>query len=292
MASRFEVARSTLGRDPAHLPLRDRAALRILNRAGAATSAHLDILVYRNYRVAQHRLRLLWCWGLLERATLPPAGSQAGAPYAYRPSRACLRRLGYRRPRWRGPGYLEHTLDAVDAVCALVASASHDERPIVQLWLPERLAADALGGEPIPDAIVVLATATGLGVVCLELDEATQHAAPIRAKLAAYQRALAARPGWHVLFVVPGAARAAWLRRVAAETDHGGISLWTAARDDLRLAGADAPITSLTGPAATSSLRAATVEAGPWRSREPVGSQAWIELLGTGGGEDVPAILT
>jgi hypothetical protein len=138
----------------------------------------------------------------------------------------------------------------------------------------------------------VLVTATGSGVVCLELDEATQHAAPIRAKLAAYRRSLAARPGWHALFVVPGAARAAWLRRVAAATDVGGISLWTVARDDLRLAGADAPITSLTGPAATSSLRGAMVDARPWRSRDPVGSLAWIELLGTGGGEDVRAVLT
>jgi hypothetical protein len=64
------------------------------------------------------------------------------------------------------------------------------------------------------------------------------------------------------------------------------------ARDDLRLAGADAPITSLSGPAATSSLRGAMVDARPWRSRDPVGSLAWIELLGTGGGEDVRAVLT
>jgi hypothetical protein len=34
------------------------------------------------------------------------------------------------------------------------------------------------------------------------------------------------------------------------------------------------------------------VEARPRRGWEPVGSQAWIELLGTGGGEDVAALLT
>lgn len=290
MASRFEVARSTLGRDPAHLPLRDRATLRILNRAGAATSAHVDVLVYRNHRVAQHRLTLLWRWGLLERATQPPAGSQAGAPYAYRLSRACLRRLGYRRPAWRGPGYLDHTLDAVDAACALVRSAGNDQRPLVQLWFPERLAANALGDGPAPDAILVLTTDTGSGVVCLEMDEATQHAAPIRGKLRAYRRALAGRPGWHVLFVVPSGDRAGWLRRVAGATDV-GVMLWTVSREDLGQAGADAPITSLAQPVVTSSLRSAMADSHPRHSRAPVGSQAWIELLGTGGGEDVTAVL-
>jgi hypothetical protein len=138
----------------------------------------------------------------------------------------------------------------------------------------------ALGGKPIPDGIVVLATAAGSGVICLELDEATQHAAPIRAKLGAYRQALAGRSGWHVLFVVPGPARAAWLRRVAVATDLNAVRVWTVARDDLRLAGADAPITSLTGTPATPTLHAAMVGARSRRSREPVANQAWIELLG------------
>jgi len=185
MANRFHVARTTLGRDPAYLPIRDRAVLRIINRAGSATSAQLAILAYGNLRHAQRRLTRMWRWGLLERSAQPPKESQAGAPYAYRLSRACLRRLGYRRPAWRGPGYLEHALDAVDAVCGLVAASPRGQ--LVQLWLPDRLTRTVLEPGPGPDAIVVMSSDSGSAVVCLEIDESTQHAAPIRDKLSAQQ---------------------------------------------------------------------------------------------------------
>ena len=62
MTYRFRAARTALACDPGHLPLRDRAVLRILNRAGAATVAQLTILAYRNRRLAQTRLRRLWEW--------------------------------------------------------------------------------------------------------------------------------------------------------------------------------------------------------------------------------------
>jgi len=47
MTYRFRAARTALARDPGHLPMRDRAVLRILNRTGAATVAQLTILAYR-----------------------------------------------------------------------------------------------------------------------------------------------------------------------------------------------------------------------------------------------------
>lgn len=291
MASPFRVARPTLGRDPAHLPVRDRAVLRIVNRAGAATSAQLTVLAYGNHRLAQRRLQRLWRWGLLERAVLPPIGSQGGAPYAYRLSAACLRRLGYRRPRWRGPGYLEHTLDAVDAVCALVRAEGRDGGSIVQLWLPERVAAGVLEGDRRPDAIVVLESDAGSGVVCLEVDEATQHLAPMRDKLQAYARALHGRRGWHVVFVVPGAARAGWLRRLAAGPDLAAVNLWTMTRDELARHGADARLTALAAADDVRPLRAAATDPRPRRSATPVASRAWLELLGTGGGEESGALL-
>ena len=56
MTYRCRPARTALARDPGHLPMRDRAVLRILNRTGAATVAQLTILAYRNRRLAQANL--------------------------------------------------------------------------------------------------------------------------------------------------------------------------------------------------------------------------------------------
>ena len=67
----FRAATHSLRRDLSHLPLRDRAVIRILNRAGAATAAQLTTLAYGNRRVAQERLGLLWHLGFLERAPVP-----------------------------------------------------------------------------------------------------------------------------------------------------------------------------------------------------------------------------
>lgn len=288
MTSGFRAATHSLQRDLGHLPLRDRAVIRILNRAGAVTAAQLTALAYGNRRVAQERLGLLWRLGFLERMAVPTA---AGGPaYAYRPSAATLRRLGYRRHAWRGPGYLAHTLDAVEAVCALVRSGGDQGQPPVQLWLPESMATAVLEGVE-PDAIVVLATNAGTGVVCLEIDEATQHAVPIRDKLEAYRRALEGRQGWHVVFVVPTLARLAWLKRRAARTTLSQTSVWGATAEDLHANGARAPLDCLHPGRPSTILRDVTAESRNRRSAAPVATGAWLELLGSGGGEELSDIL-
>jgi len=291
MSSRFRTAAAHLERDPAELRRRDRAVLRILNRSGAATAAQLTVLAYRNRRLAQACLRRLWSDGLLERALLPPSSLRGGAPYAYRLSRGCLRRLGYRRIPPRGPGYLTHTLDAVDAVCALVAAGDPDRRPLVQLWLPESIVADALPDGPRPDALVVLDDGRRSGVLCLEIDEATQHVAPIRAKLRAYREALAVRRGWHVVFAVPTAARGAWLGRAARGADLSLISAWAVTSAQLSAHGIEAPLTSLADAGRSTTLGGALTDVGPRRSAAPVGSGAWLDLLGSGAGEELEALL-
>ena len=291
MTYRFRPACTTLRRDPAHLRVRDRAVLRILNRSQAATAAQLAVLAYGHRRLAQRRLRQLWQWGYLERTTLPPLGPRGGAPYAYRLASACLHRLGYGRAPWRGPGYLGHTLDAVEAVCALVRVADSEGRPGVQLWLPESIVGDALPAGPVADAVVVLAGAAGSGVVCLEIDESTQHVAPIRAKLRAYRRAIGGRPGWHALFVVPSTARGGWLRRIARGRDLDGLSLFVVTADALHRDGAAAELASVVGPARTLTLEALLSDAWPRRSATPVATPAWLDLLGSGGGEEPGELL-
>lgn len=285
MTHRFRQASATLQRDPGHLRVRDRAVLRILNRTGAATAAQLALLAYGHRRLAQARLRQLWQMGYLERTTLPPSGPRGGAPYAYRLSSACLRRLGYRRTPSRGPGYLAHTLDSVEAVCAIVRAADPD-RPLVQLWLPESIAADALPAGPAPDAVVVLANADGSGVVCLEIDESTQHIAPIRDKLRAYRRAIGGRPGWHALFVVPSSARRGWLCRVAQGCDLDDLSVFVVTADDLHRGGTAAELSSADGSARTLMFAMLLSDGRSRRSPTPVATRAWLELLGSGGGEE------
>ncbi len=291
MTYRFLAACATIQRDPAHLRLRDRAVLRILNRAGAATAAQLTTLAYRNRRLAQAHLRRLWADGLLERASLPPAGSRGGSPLAYRLSPACLHRLGYGRNPWRGPGYLAHTLDGVEVVAALVRSGEREPQPPVQLWLPESIVGDLAPDGTAPDALVVIATETGAGVVSLEIDEATQHVAPIRDKIDGYRRALDGRAGWHVLFVVPTAARQAWLRRLAARLDLGLARFWTVTSGDLGESGLDAVVAGIGPGAPILTLRGALDDTKQRWSQTPVGTAAWLELLGSGGGEEPSKLL-
>lgn len=271
---------------------RDRAALRILDRAEAATPRQLAILAYGHRRIAQRRLAALWRAGLLERTVLPPA-PRGGAEIAYRLSREARRRLGDRSTRARGSNRLGHTLDIVETICALVM-ATDDPRNTspVALWLTEATARSHLGGPPFPDSVVVLEVEGRRGVVCLEIDEATQRRAPIEAKLGGYRRLLGSEPAWQVLFVVPSATRARWLRVVASSVPEDVASrTWVTTMAALRSQRLEAGTLALdaTGRRGTVTgllRRTAGVPAGP-----AVATRAWLRLLGEGGVEDVDAML-
>ncbi|MEI7742873.1 MAG: replication-relaxation family protein [Chloroflexota bacterium] len=282
MTLAFRGATPALALDPQQLPLRDRAVLRILNRARLANAEQLGILVYRNRHYAQIRLRRLFDLGYLERAGLPPPAGLGGAPFVYRLAPAAIARLGYAPRRWRGPGYVAHTLDAVEAVCALVRSTDPDRYPTVLRWLPESIVADVLPAGPAADAVIVIAADDGPATVCLEIDEGNQHVAPIGAKLHAYRAALEIRPGWHVLFVVPTPDRAAWLRRAAHGT--GDMTAWVTTLDELRGRGPDARLASLSRQAPPQVLRRLAPGPAPLAG-PPVGSRRWLEILGSGGAE-------
>jgi Replication-relaxation len=279
----FRAAVAALRLDPGQLPIRDRAVLRILNRTRVATAPQLDALVYRSRRYAQIRLRRLWDLGYLERTGLPPPTGRGGAPYVYRLTPAAIARLGYAPRLWRGPGYIGHTLDAVEAVCALVRSSDPEEQPTVLRWLTESIVVDVLPAGPAADTVVVIAADDGPATVCLEIDEGNQHLTAISDKLRAYRGALGGRPGWHVLFVVPTPDRAAWLRRAARGVRDG--SAWVTTLDELRGRGLGARLAPVPGPSATPMVLGG-LGAGPSPLAGPaVGSRRWLELLGSGGAE-------
>jgi hypothetical protein len=125
----------------------------------------------------------------MEPTTMPPPGGRGGAPNAYRLSPRACTLLGYSQAR-RRETHLSHTLDAVEAVCALVRSAAPDTRAVpdthpVQAWLTEPMARHVLGGDVHPDAVVVIQLHGRSAVMCIEIDEATEHMPGDSAQVAA-----------------------------------------------------------------------------------------------------------
>jgi hypothetical protein len=270
------------------LPIRDRACLRLLYRAGVATAAQLCVLVYPSRRTALRRLRRLWQLGLLERAPLAP--ERGGIPVAYRITRRGSKRLGYVDTRTGGVSRVRHGLDIVDAVCALVRCAPG----AVQLWLTEPMTDGVVQANVRPDSIVVVGLGDASAVLCLEIDEATEHAPTIRARLTAYEQELAGRSGWHVLWVVPATERLAWLNRVARWDRRPGLERcsWGLILDDLRASGLRASTQPIGWSGESVPLAALISDARPRSCSATVGSAAWVRLLGTGGAEDADEALT
>lgn len=269
------------------LPVRDRACLRLLYRAGVATAAQLRVLVYPSRRTALRRLRRLWQLGLLERAPLAP--ERGGIPVVYRITRRGSKRLGCTDTRTGGVSRVRHALDTVDAVCALITLAPG----VVQLWLTEPMTDGVLHGQVHPDSILVVQLGDASAVLCLEIDEATEHAPTIRARLTAYERSLAGRDGWHVLWVVPTTERLAWLSRVARWDRRPGLDRcsWGLVLDDLRATGLRASTRPVGWPGESVPLVSLISDARSRGCPAPVGSTAWVRLLGTGGAEDADEVL-
>ena len=270
------------------LTYRDRAALRILYRADVATTAQLTTLVYHRRQTAQARLAALYRAGYLERAVLPPA-TRGGAPFAFRVSPRGRRRLHYDPlTRSRAGTQLRHSLNGVETVCALLAAQPADAaEPLVTAWLTETMAHDSLRGV-YPDAIVVLQGASGSAVLCLEIDEATERGPVIRDKLARYETALRSRT-WCVVFVVGSPDRAARLAAIGRQTPtYAGLAgkAWALVLPDLRAKGLAAPLVALNPSVARTTVGGLLVDPTPRRCPTPVGSEAWLRLLGHGGVED------
>lgn len=269
------------------LSVRDRACLRLLYRAGVATADQLTSLIFPSRRTALRRLRRLWQLGLLERAPIAP--DHGGIPVVYRLSRRGSTRLGYIDTRTGGVSRVRHTLDIVDTVCSLVRSAPG----CVQVWLTEPMTGGVLPPEVRPDSIIVLQLAAESAVLCLEIDEATEHAPTIRARLAAYETALTGRDGWRLLWVVPTQERLSWLRRVARWDQRPGLAdhSWGLVLDDLRATGFAVPTRPVGWSGDAVPLAAVISDPRPRHCSTLVGASAWIRMLGAGGAEETDEAL-
>ncbi len=279
--------------DPGFLGHRDRACLRILYRCDVATTARLTTLVYRRRQTAQERLAALYGLGYLDRAVLPPS-TRGGDPLAFRISAKARRRLGYLPlTRTRAGTQLRHSLNVVETVCALVRAAVPSGAPLVEVWHPEYLAADLLPGV-YPDSVVALQAPGGSAVLCLEIDEATEHGPQLREKLARYSTALSGRPGWHAAFVAPSRERVDFLtctaKRGGGFPDLAGRA-WALVLRELSDAGLATAVLPLAPWGPRRALRDLVTDPVPRRCPTPVGTDAWLHVLGYGGGEDTDEAL-
>jgi hypothetical protein len=271
--------------DPGLLTYHDRAALRILYRADVATTTQLTTLVYHRRQTAQERLARLYRAGYLERAVLPPV-TRGGAPFAFRISPRGRRRLHYERlTRGRAGTQIRHSLNGVETVCALLAAQQGelDPGPVLTAWLTESMCHDTLRGV-YPDGLLAVAGPTGSAIMCIEIDEATEHGPVIEDKLARYEKALWSRT-WCVLFVTGSPERAARLAAIGRRLARPGLSgkAWVVLLPDLWAHGYDAPIRGLTAEPRRSVLRGLLADPKPRRCPTPVGTDAWLRLLGEGG---------
>lgn len=217
---------------------------------------------------------------------------------AYRLTRLGRSRLGSSEPHSASAVRLRHSLDIIWVTAGLIAwseerEIAHGMEALVQVSLSEAQCAGILGPSLRPDSITALQSDPFSGVLCVEVDEATQRSAVIRSKLSAYAVYLRRRLGWHVLFVVPSRERLEWLRRATGWNHWPELvgRCWGVVLHDLRLFGADAIVTPVACRGEPRPLLAILDDPRPRRCPTPVGSDEWVELLATGGGEDVSEAL-
>jgi hypothetical protein len=279
--------------DPGLLRYRDRACLRILYRCDVATTSQLTTLVYRRRQTAQERLSVLYELGYLDRAVLPPR-SRGGSPLAFRVSAKGRRRLGYESlTRFRAGTQLRHSLNVVETVCALVRATPPSGGALVQVWYSEYMASDLLPGV-YPDSVVALQTPGGSAVLCLEIDEATEHGPQIRDKLARYDDALAGCPGWQVVFVAPSRARIDFLARIAKRDGrYPGLvgRAWAFVLGELSGAGLETIVVPLFAGGHRATLRELITAPVPRPCPTPVGTDGWLQILGDGSAEETDEAL-
>jgi hypothetical protein len=145
-----------------------------------------------------------------------------------------------------------------------------------------------------PDSVVALQTPAGSSVLCLEIDEGTEHGPDIRAKLARHADGFRSRTGWHVVFVAGGRERVDFLARVAKRKGgYAGVRGQARAivLGELQAHGLSAIAAPLAVGGRRMALAALLIDLRPRRCSTPVATDPWLRVLGFGGGEDTDEAL-
>jgi len=245
-----------------HLTDRDREIALTLYEHRILTSSQLTLLFFSGRRRAMDRLLFLYRARVLDRF-YPPRPFAYGKPQAHwlldeagaHIAAACLgldrRALAWRpRENWGTHPQLAHHLEANTFVIDLIAATlPHPALGVVE-WRGSVSARDQMQDSVglVPDAGLLLATPAGVIDCVLEWDRGTETGSVLEHKLRMYRKAAGrSRDRRRVLFVVPGARRAATLaqaagRAAARQVHHEVWPVFVATVPELREFGPLGPI--------------------------------------------------
>lgn len=212
------------------LPLRERYLLEWLLAADIVSAELASLLVYRQLRTAQRRLRRLVKLGLLHGFWCAGAHRPRGR-YAYaltKATRLDVERLAWPEGRPERPPDLPssapiHQLATHDLLAAFLRAADPAVLEGIVAWVPERACGQLFGGLLRPDALAGIRVGDRMATLFIERDLGTERGEGLAVKIRRYGSLFARDPEApiSVAFVVESERRARSILDVASRRADG-----------------------------------------------------------------------
>jgi hypothetical protein len=222
------------------LPLRERHLLLWLLAADIVSAELASLLVYRQLRTAQRRLRRLVDLGLV-RGFWSASAHRPRGRYAYaltKATRMDVERLAWPEGRPDRPPDLPssapiHQLATLDLLAAFLRHADPLLAEGVVAWVPERACGQLFGGFLRPDALAVIRVRDRAIALFVERDLGSERGEVLPEKIRRYRSVFARDPGLplHVGFVVESERRARSIHELADPRPRGGALNFVTAVD-------------------------------------------------------------
>lgn len=206
------------------LPLRERHLLLWLLAADIVSAELASLLVYRQLRTAQRRLRRLVDLGLV-RGFWSASAHRPRGRHAYaltKATRMDVERLAWPEGRPDRPPDLPssapiHQLATLDLLAAFLRHADPLLEEGVVAWVPERACGQLFGGFLRPDALAVIRVRDRVIALFIERDLGSERGEVLPEKIRRYRSVFARDPGLslHVGFVVESERRARAIHELA-----------------------------------------------------------------------------